>query len=99
MGYYQSSKSTSFRVYDGYEKHKFTLEAIQFIHWLEKSEIIDPYLREIIIHHAIALDEPIIDMPEIKWVSLMVLFGHPGKQTQLALLEDMILFDTNTRAH
>lgn len=95
----QKISDNSFRIYLDYELHKITNNARQLLRTLEKADIIDSYLREIIIHHAMALDEPIIDEAEIKWVALMALYGIPGKKTQLALLEEMVLFDESDKKH
>ena len=45
----------------------------------------------------LALDAPDIDVEQIKWVVLMVLFSQPGQELAYARMEDLV-FEENTGA-
>lgn len=89
----------AFRAYTEYEMNKITSEARSFLMSLEQSGVIDPISREIVIDRAMALDDPLIDEPEIKWVSLMVLFSQADKKAELMMLEDLVLFSDYSSEH
>jgi len=97
--FYQDKRPDSFRVYSHYEQHKITEEARQFLTDLESGGLIDAHLHEVILHQALVMDEPLIELAEIQWITLMSLYGIPEKKPQLAALEDYILFEKEGSAH
>jgi Smg protein len=44
--------------------------------------------REIVIERIMALEEDDIDLEQVKWVVLMVLFNMPGQEGPYAWMED-----------
>jgi len=90
---YPQLKANLTRVYTSYEIEKINVTARGYLFFLEQAGIIDPVSREVILDRVMALDEPVIDMPELKWVCLMVLFSQSDKQDQLRLMEDLIFFN------
>lgn len=78
------------RIYHPYEQHYLSVECRGFIYFLEETGILDPHCREAVIDRVLALDsERTIDMDQLKWVILMVLFNVPGKQEAAVWLENM----------
>jgi Smg protein len=59
--------------------------------------ILSPPQREILVDRLLALDAPDIDVEQIKWVVLMVLFSQPGQEHAYARMEDLV-FEENTGA-
>ena len=53
--------------------------------------------REILVDRLLALDSTDIDVEQIKWVVLMVLFSQPGQEQAYARMEDLV-FEENTGA-
>ena len=51
--------------------------------------------REILIDRLLALETDDIDVEQIKWVVLMVLFSQPGQEQAYAQMEDLV-FEENT---
>src|SRR5699024_10638729 len=64
------------RVYSYFEHLYFDPEAIGFLHFLEKEQQITPYLREIIINRALAVQEEPINLSQLKVIVLMVLWSR-----------------------
>jgi Smg protein len=46
-----------------------------------------------------ALDIDGIDLRQLKWVILMVLFNQPGKEAAFAWMEDIVMDDVNAILH
>ena len=68
-----------------------------FITYLEQIGILSPPQREILIDRLLALETPDIDVEQIKWVVLMVLFSQPGQELAYARMEDLV-FEESARA-
>jgi len=82
---------TSFRVLTHFEDNKMTAEARSGLLFLEQIGIVDPLTREIILDRAMTLAQPVIDLQELKWITLMVLFSQKRKRHELMLTESLIL--------
>jgi Smg protein len=79
------------RIYTADESERLTPEAQGFLHFLEQVEILNSFTREIVIDRALALDTNEIHLSQIKWLVLIVLFSYPGREAQLAKMEEYIL--------
>jgi Smg protein len=55
--------------------------------------------RELVIERIMALDTNIIDLEQLKWIVLMVLFNLPGEETAYLWLEDMVFEATSNYLH
>ncbi len=82
----------STRVYAPQELARLDMECRGFLLFLEQIGVLDTVSRELVIDRAMALETPEIDLPQLKWVALMVLFNQPGHEAALAWMEDL-LFD------
>jgi Smg protein len=60
--------------------------------YLENVGVLDPARREMVIDRLSALETDDIDMEDVKWVVLMVLFNQPGQEANYAWMEEM-MFD------
>ena len=80
----------STRVYHPYEKHFLSLQCRGFMYFLEQVGVLDPHSREAVIDRVLALEsnKP-VDLDQLKWVVMMVLFNLPGKQEAAVWLENM----------
>jgi Smg protein len=61
--------------------------------YLENVGILDTQRRELVIDRLQALDAEEIDLEDVKWVVLMVLFNQPGQEANYAWMEDL-MFDS-----
>ena len=91
------SKST--RVFSDIENKKLDVECKGFLIFLEQSGVLDYEDRELVIDRVMALETDVIELQQLKWVVLMVLFNRPGKEAAFAWMEDIILDEVSTVLH
>ena len=91
------SKST--RVFSDIENKKLDVECKGFLIFLEQSGVLDYEDRELVIDRVMALETDVIELQQLKWVVLMVLFNRPGKEAAFAWMEDIILVEVSTVVH
>jgi Smg protein len=89
----------SIRVFCPEEIARLDAECRGFLVFLEQTGVLDPVARELIIDRAMALDTRDIDLPQLKWVILMVLFNQPGHEAAFAWMEDLIFDEVADHLH
>ena len=85
-----SCSTASTRVYSDIEKNKISMDARGFITRLEFYRIINSSVREVILDRAMALEADFIDIDQMKWVAMMVLYNQPGRETSYLWLENLL---------
>lgn len=86
-----ATPSSALRVYVEEEMAKLDTECRGFILLMEQMAILDAAAREMVIDRAMALEEHQVDLEQLKWVILMVLFNQPGQEEAFAWMEDVVL--------
>jgi len=89
----------SIRIYAPQEMARLDLECRGFLLFLEQTQVLDPVSRELVIDRAMALESDEIDLPQLKWVILMVLFNQPGQEAALAWVEDLLFDEISEHLH
>lgn len=87
------------RVYNDLELDRLDTNCRGFIVYLEQIGILSPPQRELLIDRLLALETPDIDVEQIKWVVLMVLFSQPGQELAYARMEDLVFEEEQTSLH
>ncbi|MBZ2279603.1 DUF494 family protein, partial [Buchnera aphidicola] len=82
----------STRIYTAEELLIFNLDCRSFMLFLENLEIITLNIREIIIESIMALDIVELQLEDLKWIILIILFNIPGCEIFYRKLENL-LFD------
>jgi len=85
-----TSISAGVRIYDAGEKERFDVGARGYLLHLEQVGILPPAQRELVIDRLLALESNEIDIEQIKWVVMMVLFSQPGNEQAYAQMEDLV---------
>lgn len=85
-------ESNPVRVFNSDECRRLDIDARGFIMYLENAAVLDPARREQVLDRLAALDADEIDLEDVKWVVLMVLFNQPGQEANYAWMEDL-MFD------
>src|SRR5690606_8392549 len=85
-----SPRSAAIRVYDRMELDRLDATARGYLLHLEQVGILAPAQRELAIDRLLALDTDEIDIEQIKWVVMMVLFSQPGYEQAYAQMEDLV---------
>lgn len=89
--------SRALRMFTPAEIDKLEPEARGFIWHLESIGAIDADRRELILDQVMALDEPTVDLEDLKWVILMVMSQLPGQEAALAWMEQLVFEDAELR--
>lgn len=87
------------RVYNVLELERLDVNCRGFITYLEQIGILSPQQREILIDRLLALETPDIEVEQIKWVVLMVLFSQPGQESAYARMEDLVFEEEHSALH
>ena len=81
------------RVFHPSELAKLDLEVRGFLLYLEQRGVIGLDQRELALDRALALDQETVDLDDIKWVVLMVLFNQPGSEAAYAWMQNQMYQD------
>ncbi|WP_374012499.1 DUF494 family protein [Pseudoxanthomonas koreensis] len=87
------------RVFHGPELDKIDVEARGFLLFLEQHGVLDAHRRELVLDRAMALDQDELDLDDLKWVVLMVLFTQPGAEAAYAWMETQMFGDEPEPVH
>jgi len=87
------------RVFHGIELDKLDTESRGFLLFLEQHGVLDPDQRELVLDRAMALDQDELDLDDLKWVVLMVLFNQPGSEAAYAWMETQMFLDEPEPVH
>ncbi len=79
----------SIRVYNTHELKKLCTEARGFLYFLEQVNVLNSCSRELVIEHVMAFDGE-LDLEQLKWITLLVLFNHSAEDEALDILEDLV---------
>lgn len=79
----------AFRVYTDFEKQRLSVDCQGFILFMEQMGVLDPQTREMVIDRAIALEAPDVEIEQLKWVVMMVLYNMPDKESEYTWLENL----------
>ena len=81
------------------EERKLNTECRGFLHYLEQAGILDCTARELIIDRVLALESDDLDIGQVKWIILMVLFNQPGQEQAFVWMEDLVMDDLCHNLH
>ena len=87
------SSTTSFRIFNRQEELKMSPECRDLLLSLENRNILDTFIREIVIDKVMAINngQP-LSLEELKWTVLMVLLSHSDDDIAYTKMED-IMYD------
>ena len=87
------------RVYAEAESDRLDRDCLGFLMFLEQHGVLDADRRELVIDRAMALDQDEVDLDDLKWVVLMVLFNQPGAEAAFAWMETQMFGDDPEPVH
>ncbi|MGY6518574.1 MAG: DUF494 family protein [Lysobacteraceae bacterium] len=87
------------RVYAEAEQARLDPDSRGFLMFLEAHGILDEDQRELVLDRVMALDQDEVDLDDLKWVVLMVLFNQPGAEAAYAWMESQIFEDDPEPLH
>jgi Smg protein len=92
-------QSAAIRVYDHGEQERLDSAARGYLLYLEQIGILRPAQRELVIDRLLALDSEDIDVEQVKWVVMMVLFSQPGHEHAYTQMEDLMFAEARGSVH
>lgn len=87
------------RIFNGLELARLDAACRGYLLYLEQVGILSPPQRELVIDRLLALESPDVDVEQIKWVVLMVLFSQPGQELAYARMEDLVFDEDSGTVH
>ena len=87
------------RIYTQQEIERLDTNCRGYLLFLEQVGVLDAATREVVIERVMALDADEIDLEQMKWVVLMVLFYQPGREVAYAWMEDLVFEDLEAVVH
>ncbi|QEP44102.1 DUF494 domain-containing protein [Ectothiorhodospiraceae bacterium BW-2] len=91
--------STSIRHYTPDEMRWLDLECRGFLLYLEQMGVLEHTSRERVIDRVMALEREPIELEQLKWVVLMVLFNQPGSEAAAAWIEEVVIDEIALHIH
>jgi Smg protein len=85
-----SPRGATMRIYDKAEQERIDAGSRGYLLNLEQLGILPPAQRELVIDRLLALESEEVDIEQIKWVVMMVLFSQPGQEQAYAQMEDLV---------
>lgn len=90
-----SPADRSVRLYNAHELARLDTECRGYLMYLEHVGMLSPLHREVVIDRLMALGVHEIDVDQVKWVVLMVLFSQADPENAFARMEDLV-FEEST---
>jgi Smg protein len=87
------------RVFSGSEQVRLDTDVRGYLLHLENLGILSAAQREVVIDRLLALDADDIDIEQLKWVVLMVLFCQPGQENAYQRMEDLVFDERRDAMH
>lgn len=93
------NEGCSFRIYSDQEAAWLDLECQGFLLFLEQAGVLNSDTRELVIDRVMALENDDMDLTQLKWIILMVLFNQPGQEEAYAWMEDLMFEEVEGYLH
>ena len=87
------------RVFSGSEQVRLDTDVRGYLMHLENLGILSAAQREVVIDRLLALEADDIDIEQLKWVVLMVLFSQPGQENAYQRMEDLVFDERRDAMH
>jgi len=87
------------RIYNDEEIERLDVASRGYLLFLEQVDVLDAETREIVIERVMALDIDELDLGQLKWIILLVLFYQPGREVAYAWMEDLVFEDLEAVIH
>lgn len=87
-----SQSADAIRYYTPFEIELLDEEGIDFICYLESTGILTPTTRELLLNGLLNLNTDNIDVDDLQWLALIILFSQPDEEQAFASMESL-MFD------
>ncbi|GAM54953.1 hypothetical protein JCM19231_5873 [Vibrio ishigakensis] len=84
------SSATSMRIYSEKEQQRLDTRCRGFLLFLEQINVLTPESREMVIDRVMGLETMDLQLDDLKWIILMVLFNVPGNESAYTTMEELL---------
>ena len=99
LGKVTEATARAVRVFSSQELVRLDTDVRGYLLYLENLRILSGTERELVIDRLMALEADEIDIEQVKWVVLMVLFSQPGQESAYAQMEDLVFEERYDALH
>jgi Smg protein len=99
LGKVAEATARAVRVFSSQELMRLDTDVRGYLLYLEHVRILSGTERELVIDRLMALEADEIDIEQVKWVVLMVLFSQPGQESAYAQMEDLVFEERSDALH
>ena len=99
LGKVAEATARAVRVFSSQELVRLDTDVRGYLLYLENVRILSGTERELVIDRLMALEADEIDIEQVKWVVLMVLFSQPGQESAYAQMEDLVFEERYDALH
>jgi len=99
LGQVAQATARAVRVFNSQENLRLDTDVRGYLMYLENVGILSMAQREVVIDRLMALEADEIDIEQVKWVVLMVLFSQPGQESAYAQMEDLVFEEHSDAVH
>ena len=99
LGKAAEATARAVRVFSSQELLRLDTDVRGYLMYLENVRILSGTQRELVIDRLMALEADEIDIEQVKWVVLMVLFSQPGQESAYAQMEDLVFEERSDALH
>jgi Smg protein len=94
-----SPYANAVRVFSDSESMRLGVDAVGYLMHLQHLEILSAAQLEIVLDRLMALGEADIDMEQIKWIVLIVLYSQSDQHEEYVRMENLVFEDGPTALH
>src|ERR1700731_1985790 len=99
LGKVAEATARAVRVFSSQELVRLDTDVRGYLMYLENVRILSGAQRELALDRLMALEADEIDIEQVKWVVLMVLFSQPGQESAYAQMEDLVFEERSDALH
>ncbi len=99
VGNVAQATARAVRIFNSQEVLRLDTDVRGYLLYLENVGILSTAQREVVIDRLMALEADEIDIDQVKWVVLMVLFSQPGQESAYAQMEDLVFEEHSDALH
>jgi len=90
---------SSYRVFSAHELSRLDMTCQGFLISMERFGILDSISRELVLDRIMALDSDDIDLDQVKWIVMLVLYNQPGQEAEFAWMENLVFQENEGTLH
>ena len=94
----QQNNAPTIRIFSDDEKRKINPEIRALLTMMERDEIIDTYIREIIIDRTMALNHENVELRHMKWIMLFILCFSNSPNVRIQKFENVVMMDASSNS-